>query len=279
MGGRWRWCSSPWQELHIMNVCMELEHERVGRDMGWSKEEWSWELGFSSMLNTEPQVKVMEIVFQPRFFHFMPPVIAFLSHLWYCNTQIIERRLYSYKPCFHFYWNDSFLAAETFPFLLLPFESCPLARGILLGKKKVEIAILYILYMYISACGLVWLSFVNISLSLWSSETPAGSGLSLTHVSFTQSLELYVTNVFRIEPLKDKLLHLRWHKQGKHTKSKLREFYFFLANIRNIQSWNIRPVPWKSLPVQLNWQRCLLGTAAWWSILCSSGWDKALLLS
>lgn len=125
------------------------------------------------------------------------------------------------------------MAAQIFPFLFPPFKSRPLARGILLGEKKVEIAILYT-YMYISACRLVWLSFVNISLSLWSSDTPAGSGLSLTHVSFTQSLELYVTNVFRIKPLKEKLLHLRWHKQDKHTKSKLREIYFFLPNIRNI---------------------------------------------
>lgn len=64
-------------------------------------------------------------------------------------------------------------------------------------------------------------------------EAPAGSGLSLTHVSFTQSLELYVTKVFRIKPLKEKPLHFRWHKQDKHTKRKLREFYFILSNIRN----------------------------------------------
>lgn len=87
--------------------------------------------------------------------------------------------------------------------------------------------------MYISVHGLLWLSFVNFYLSLWSSEAPAESGLSLTHVSFAQSVELYMTNVFRIKPLKEKPLHLRRHKQDKHTKSKLREFYFLLSNIRN----------------------------------------------
>lgn len=121
------------------------------------------------------------------------------------------------------------LAAQIFSLLFLPFKSCPLVRGIVL-EKKVEIALLY---TYISVHGLLWLSFVNFYLSLWSSEAPAGSDLSLAHVSFTQSLVLYMTNVFRIKPLKEKPAHFRWHKQDKHTKSNLREFYFLLSNIRN----------------------------------------------
>lgn len=116
------------------------------------------------------------------------------------------------------------MAAQIFPFLFLPFKSYPLVGGTFWGKKGRNS---HIVHVHVHAHGLLWLSFVKFYLSLWSSS---GIALSLTHTSFTRSLELYVINVFTIKPLKEKLLCLRWYKQDKHTKASSDNF---LSNIRN----------------------------------------------